>query len=184
MALSPSPHYSGWRQCAFIPANFRKRRYTSNRRRYYRGYLFRESSFLAALQRQRNITYSINSLPAVRAHNKLRFERVSCAQKLGFANAFLLHHTDWDGAKKDPGKAQPNIPQWIWRHDPKTYAQERWQEVQAYVVEGGLDRESRGEESTFKNTNIPPGFKWSPWTLDELVYKGKLGQVNLEGDWS
>ncbi|RDW57041.1 hypothetical protein BP6252_13913 [Coleophoma cylindrospora] len=121
---------------------------------------------------------------AVRAHNKLRFERVSCAQKLGFANAFLLHHTDWDGAKKDPGKAQPNIPQWIWRHNPEAYAQERWDELHAYVTGGGLERESRGEESAFKNTNIPPGFQWSPWTLDDLVHKGKHGRVKLEGDWS
>ncbi|RDW58500.1 hypothetical protein BP5796_12430 [Coleophoma crateriformis] len=121
---------------------------------------------------------------AVRAHNKLRFERVSCAQKLGFANAFLLHHTDWDGAKKDPGKAQPNIPQWIWRHNPEAYAQERWDEVHAYVTGGGVERESRGEESTFKNTNIPPGFQWSPWTLDDLVHKGKHARVKLEGDWS
>ncbi|KAB8074419.1 hypothetical protein BDV29DRAFT_190994 [Aspergillus leporis] len=33
---------------------------------------------------------------AVRVHNKLRFERVSCAQKTGFKNRELFHDTDWD----------------------------------------------------------------------------------------
>jgi hypothetical protein len=88
----------------------------------------------------------------------LHFERVSCAQKLGFANAFTYHHTDWEGAKKEPKKAQPNIPQGIWRHNPEIYADERWEDVEAWVKEGGPEREKNGEESTFKNTNIPPGF--------------------------
>jgi hypothetical protein len=121
---------------------------------------------------------------AVRAHNTLRFERVSCAQKLGFANAFMLHHTDWEGAKKAPEKAQPKIPQWIWRHNPEVYAEERWEDVQAWVKEGVPESESKGVERTFKNTNIPPGFKWTPWTIEGFMEEGKHGNVELEGDWS
>jgi hypothetical protein len=116
---------------------------------------------------------------AIRAHNTLRFERVSCAQKLGFANAFRYHHTDWEGAKKEPAKAQPKIPQWIWRHNPEIYAQERWEDVQAWANE-----EKSGDGSIFKNTNIPPGYVWSPWTIEDLVEEGKHGAVELQGDWT
>lgn len=121
---------------------------------------------------------------AVRAHNKLRFERVSCAQKLGFANAFRNHNTDWEGAKKEPKKAQPKLPQWIWRHNPELYTNERWEEVEAYVKDGGLEKESRGEKSTFKNTNIPPGYEWKLWTIEEMMEEGKHSSVELQGDWT
>jgi hypothetical protein len=116
---------------------------------------------------------------AVKAHNKLRFERVSCAQKLGFYNAFRYHNTDWDGAKKEPQKAQPEIPQWIWRHNPEDYAGERWDEVLEWVK-----RTNQGDETTFKNTNIPPGYTWKAWTIEGLVEEGKHSKVELDGDWS
>jgi hypothetical protein len=107
------------------------------------------------------------------AHIKLRFERVSCAQKLGFVNAFTIHNTDWEGAKKKSEKAQPKIPQCIWRHGPEAYAQERWDDAQAWVKGGGPQMEGEGQESTFKNTNIPPGFTWTPWTIEGFMEEGK-----------
>lgn len=116
---------------------------------------------------------------AVKVHNKLRFERVSCAQKLGFYNAFRCHNTDWDGAKKEPKKAQPQIPQWIWRHNPEIYAEQKWNDMSAYEEKIGM-----GEDAVFQNTNIPPGYTWKPWTIEDLVEEGKHNQVELEGDWS
>lgn len=38
----------------------------------------------------------------VRVHNHLRFERVSCAQKMGFHHREKLHNTDWDEVAKNP----------------------------------------------------------------------------------
>lgn len=37
----------------------------------------------------------------------------------------------------------------------------------------------------YENTNIPPGFKYKPWTAREMFELEKRGLLlDLEGDWS
>lgn len=50
---------------------------------------------------------------AVKVHNLLRADRVSCCQLLDFANAERLHKTDLNSVSKDPSKIAYKTPKWI-----------------------------------------------------------------------
>ena len=63
---------------------------------------------------------------------------------------------------------------WIWRHDPELYAVEKYGEALAHLV----------DEAPFQNTNIPPGYSYKPWTIDELLALQDAGkEIPLEGNW-
>ena len=112
---------------------------------------------------------------AVRTHNLLRFDRVSCAQLLGFANAERFQKADWAAVKNDPSKLQPKVPRWIWSLNPEKYANANYAAAAA-SLEGG---------PAFTNTNIPPGYTPQPWTIDEVEQLQREGKhVELRGDWS
>lgn len=117
---------------------------------------------------------------AVRTHIKFRFVRCACAQKLGFYNAVRLQATDWTAAKINPQLAQPKLPKWIWTHDPETYAYENFHKT-AESVKNGVPF----DELDSVPPNYPPGHKYVPWSLDEVMEDVKNGrQVDLgSGDW-
>lgn len=116
---------------------------------------------------------------AVRSHIRFRFIRNACAQKLGFSNAELLQETDWDKVKLDPRRAQPKLPKWVWSHDPEIYAYEYYEKNVENMKKG-----IRFDESDVP-PNFPPGYKYEPWTIDEIMdcmYKGI--PVNMgSGQW-
>ncbi|KAM3421293.1 hypothetical protein BST61_g1694 [Cercospora zeina] len=115
---------------------------------------------------------------AVKVHNLLRADRVSCAQLLGYVNAARVHKTDFEKVGKDPTQVQHKTPKWLWALDPEKYAVENYEKAKGRVLEGG------GKEE-FRNTNIPEGFVVRPWTIGEvegLLRAGK--EIELEGDWS
>ncbi|TKX22618.1 FAD-binding domain-containing protein 29 [Elsinoe australis] len=118
---------------------------------------------------------------AVRVHERLRFTRTACAQKLGFANAELLQKTDWNEVKIDPRKSSPKLPKWIWQHDPERYAYENYRPCLESMEKG-----IRMEDEPGLTPNWPPGYRYEPWTIDEIIQDLKNGQeVDLgTGDWS
>ncbi|KAK8026127.1 hypothetical protein PG990_003950 [Apiospora arundinis] len=123
---------------------------------------------------------------AVKVHNKLRFERVACAQIVGFLRFKQTIHpppsSDDDDlcsssstaptcassssssattTAKPPIDLRSRLCRWQWSHDP----------------------EQRG--TPFRNTNVPRGYEYQPWTFGEvmgLVAQGKF--LELGGDWS
>ncbi|KAK2611791.1 hypothetical protein N8I77_005115 [Diaporthe amygdali] len=114
---------------------------------------------------------------AARVYNLLRYERVSCAQKMSFVNAELKTDTNWDAIWADPVKIRTRFPAWIFSHDPESYAYEKYGQAFAHLV--------AGEE--FQNTNTPPGHKFVPWTIEQLykdIAQGKRMEDLLDGDWS
>ncbi|KAJ4319060.1 hypothetical protein N0V94_004112 [Neodidymelliopsis sp. IMI 364377] len=118
-----------------------------------------------------------NNVPlAIAVHNKLRFERVSCAQKLGLKNREVLHKTDWDYVAKHPEVLSVLFfKKWINYHDAAKYAAENYESCAKHLVEG----------APFENTNSVPGYKYKPWTVQELLKASREGeQVEDEGDWS
>ena len=113
---------------------------------------------------------------AVRVHNLIRFDRVSCAQLLGFVNAARVEKTDFDEVGKDPTKVQHKTPKWLWSCDAEKYANESYEAAAVSLLPGGKE---------FKNTNIPAGYIPMPWTVDQLEAMQEAGQpLELEGDWS
>ncbi|KAF2111966.1 hypothetical protein BDV96DRAFT_498191 [Lophiotrema nucula] len=114
-----------------------------------------------------------------RIYNKLRYERVSCIQKMAFVNAQTLNAStaDWDAIKQDPKAIRIRFPKWVFRHDPEAYAYEKYGLAFAHDI-GGAE---------FKNTNFPPGHHFVPWTIEEVqkdIAEGKRVEQLLDGDWS
>ncbi|KKK15177.1 hypothetical protein P175DRAFT_0539870 [Aspergillus ochraceoroseus IBT 24754] len=118
-----------------------------------------------------------NAPLATKVYNLLRFERVSCAQKMSFVNSQLKTATDWDAIWKDPSKIRTRFPSWIFQHDPESYAYEKYGQAFAHLVAG----------AGFTNTNFPPGHNFRPWTIEEVyrdLKEGKRVEDLLDGDWS
>ncbi|CAI6332013.1 unnamed protein product [Periconia digitata] len=110
-------------------------------------------------------------------YNLLRYERVSCAQKMTFVNSQLKTATDWDEISRDPGKVRTRFPKWIFAHEPEAYAYEKYGEAYAHLTMG----------APFVNTNLPLGHTFAPWTLNEVaeaMEKGTRMEDLLDGDWS
>lgn len=101
-----------------------------------------------------------------------RYQRVSCCQLNGFLNRERWHHTDFEAAKKNPEKLADMTGRWITEHDPEQYVYNNWKRCVDSLVTG----------QEFVNTNIPPGYKYYPWTIDEMM-NGKNVEL-IEGDWS
>ncbi|OGE48913.1 hypothetical protein PENARI_c025G01129 [Penicillium arizonense] len=113
-----------------------------------------------------------------KVYNLLRYQRVSCTQKMAFVNSQLLNATsDWDVIMKDPKTVRLRFPKWVFKHDPEAYVYEKYGQAFAHLVTG----------AKFENTNFPPGHKFVPWTIED-VYKdigeGKKIEQLLDGDWS
>ncbi|KAF9631099.1 hypothetical protein BFW01_g1961 [Lasiodiplodia theobromae] len=111
---------------------------------------------------------------ALRVHNLLRFERVCCAQKIGFRNREMFHKTDWDGVENDPGSVSVFAGDWMGRHHVEQYVYDNYGNAARSILEG----------THFENTNSVPGFKFRPWTVKELLEASDKGQPVIdEGEW-
>ncbi|KIV98920.1 hypothetical protein, variant [Verruconis gallopava] len=95
---------------------------------------------------------------AVKVHNKLRFERVSFAQKMGFDTREFYHHPNWDNMMKHP-EALGVVRPWILEHDAEKYAIDNFAACAKHIIEG----------APFENNNGPPGEKYVPWKISELL---------------
>jgi 2-polyprenyl-6-methoxyphenol hydroxylase-like FAD-dependent oxidoreductase len=118
-----------------------------------------------------------NAHLATKIFNLLRYERISCGQKVSFVNAQLKQETDWKAIEQDPIKVRTRFPKWIYQHDPEAYAYEKYGQGFAHLVAG----------LPFQNTNFPPGHKFVPWTIDEVkedIANGKRVEDLLDGDWT
>ena len=112
-----------------------------------------------------------------RIYNLLRYERVSCAQKMSFVNSESLGAGNSEEVRKDPEKVKVRFPKWLFQHDPEAYVYEKYGQAFAHLVSG----------AKFQNTNIPPGHKFVPWTIEEVhedIRNGKSIVDFLDGDWS
>jgi hypothetical protein len=104
-----------------------------------------------------------------------RFERVSCAQKMGFKNREVYHNTDWDAVAKNPEVMGKMVGDWLVHHDPEQYAYENYGKCAEHLLSG----------APFTNTNSVPGYKYKPWTVKELLDASERGEpVQDQGDWS
>ena len=67
------------------------------------------------------------------------------------------------------------VGNWINLHDPEQYVYDNYTKCVNHLVGG----------PSFENTNIPPGYKYVPWTIDELLRAADEGRETVdEGDWS
>lgn len=61
---------------------------------------------------------------AVRAHEKIRYERVKQVQKTGESTRDMWHKADWDKVKENPESIQLPRAEWITNHDAEKHAEE------------------------------------------------------------
>ena len=110
---------------------------------------------------------------AVRVHNLLRFERVSCLHAFGVVNQQKVN-TQFDDKSGDSKQVRVHLGRWIVEHDPEQYAYRNYDQALDHLVDG----------TPFQNTNTPPGHVYRPWTIDGLLEGQKRGeQTVLDGDW-
>ncbi|KAJ4027803.1 hypothetical protein NW752_000048 [Fusarium irregulare] len=111
---------------------------------------------------------------ATKVHNHLRFERVSCAQKMGFKNREIFHNTDWNAVAENPQILGKVAGDWLLRHDSEQYAYENYSKCAGHLLKG----------MPFQNTNAVPGYTYKPWTVKELLHASECGKpIEDEGDW-
>ncbi|KAF4950453.1 hypothetical protein FSARC_13189 [Fusarium sarcochroum] len=117
-----------------------------------------------------------SNLPlAVKVHNTLRFQRVTCAQKTGFKNRQQYHETTFKPAEKGTRPVFPMVGKWITQHDPEQYAYEMYGRCVKHIVSG----------SPFDNTNYPRGHSFKIWGVEELREVAERGEnIVDDGDWS
>ncbi|KAH8879261.1 putative monooxygenase [Thozetella sp. PMI_491] len=112
---------------------------------------------------------------ATKVHNKLRFDRVSCCQLVGFYNLSHQLNPNWDAAAKDAKAVKPETGRWIWGHNADRYTYENYARALNHLQSG----------APFQNTNIPPGYTLTPWTIEQFLAKIEAGEpVEFSGDWS
>ncbi|PYI08494.1 FAD/NAD(P)-binding domain-containing protein [Aspergillus sclerotiicarbonarius CBS 121057] len=110
---------------------------------------------------------------ALRIHNRLRFVRVSCLQKLGLLdrNSYSRAPSKGDYTLK---RIQYLMAEWIWGHNPEEYAEENYYKV--------LDHLQRG--TPFRDMNIPRGHVYRDWTISEISSQQERGEeIELDGEW-
>lgn len=122
---------------------------------------------------------------ATRTHHLLRFERVSCLQAFGVANAekhrTAIKSESDEGTKQTKAQKveemknhQVRLSKWIVNHDPETYAYENYEKARKHIEDG----------TPFENSNTPPGMIYRPWTVDGLLEAHRKGEPTvLDGDW-
>lgn len=63
----------------------------------------------------------------------------------------------------------------MWTHDPVGYAEANYDKALSHLENG----------TPFENTNLPPGYKYEEWTIEEEMEKEKAGiMTDIGGDWS
>ncbi|KAH0841504.1 putative MAK1-like monooxygenase [Fonsecaea pedrosoi] len=100
---------------------------------------------------------------ALRAFEKLRFERTSLTQRMGWELRHRWHQTDWDAVAKDPEYLKFRQPAWLVGVDAEDYAHQNYAAVVSHLKDG----------TPFTATNVPEGYVHEDWTVSELMEKEK-----------
>lgn len=81
----------------------------------------------------------------------------------------------------DPRRAQPKLPSWVFKHDPEIYAYQNY-ETAVKAVKGGAQYAS---DVTELPPNYPPGYKFEPWSIDDIMadMKAKKAFELGAGEW-
>ncbi|KAF5026582.1 hypothetical protein F66182_1308 [Fusarium sp. NRRL 66182] len=100
---------------------------------------------------------------ALRVFEKLRFERTSLTQRMGWELRHRWHQTDWEAVAKDPNYLQFRQPRWLVGIDAEDYAHENYAAALANLKDG----------TPFTPTNVPEDYVHEDWTVAELMEKEK-----------
>ncbi|ETS87775.1 hypothetical protein PFICI_01603 [Pestalotiopsis fici W106-1] len=102
---------------------------------------------------------------AFRAYQRLRYERTSLTQRMGWETRHVWHQTDWEAVAANPSMLKFPQPEWLLGSDASEYAEKNFEAVKAHLEKG----------SAFTSTNVPSGHAHKDWTIDEMLsHEGKF----------
>ncbi|KAK0479335.1 hypothetical protein IW261DRAFT_1564708 [Armillaria novae-zelandiae] len=108
-------------------------------------------------------------------YNKLHFERVSCAQGVGFKNRENWHCTNWEVMLEDSKVLGKLVSDWLAKHNSEKHAYENYDACAKHIKEG----------MPFTDTNICQGYIYEPWTVQDPVNAANEGGIMQDtGNWS
>ncbi|KAM5355001.1 hypothetical protein ACJ41O_001647 [Fusarium nematophilum] len=100
-----------------------------------------------------------NDIPtALRAFEKLRYERTSLTQRMGWETRHRWHQTDWDAVASNPEFLKMPQPLWLYNFDAEKYAYDRLADAVGSTHTG-----------TFVSTNTPEGHVHEDWTVEMMM---------------
>ncbi|KAM5346075.1 hypothetical protein ACJ41O_009080 [Fusarium nematophilum] len=101
---------------------------------------------------------------AFRAYQRLRYERTSLTQRMGWETRHVWHQTDWEAVAANPSMLKFPQPAWLLGSDASKYAEENFEAVKSHIQNG----------SAFTSANVPPGHVHKDWTIEQmLAHEGK-----------
>jgi hypothetical protein len=86
---------------------------------------------------------------------------------MGWELRQVWHQTDWEVVKANPHVLKMQQPTWLFGADSEQYASDNYDAVVSHLNEG----------TPFINTNIPEGYVHQPWTIDSMLEKEKLQEL-------
>lgn len=96
---------------------------------------------------------------ALRAYQRLRYERVKAAQKTGEALRDKWHKADWTKVRQNPESIRMPREDWLLKHDSERFARRMWDRVVAELA-GGEEVPRRslaaGRDSDEFDVELPP----------------------------
>ncbi|EXJ76296.1 uncharacterized protein A1O5_00804 [Cladophialophora psammophila CBS 110553] len=107
---------------------------------------------------------------ALRAFQKLRYDRTSTTQRMGWEVRHKWHQTDWERVKREPDFLKIPQPDWLYSANAEQYGYEKFDEVMAHIKEG----------KPFRNTNVPDNYQPDDWNIKTMTeLDASMGTDNL-----
>ncbi|KAF2186194.1 FAD/NAD(P)-binding domain-containing protein [Zopfia rhizophila CBS 207.26] len=96
---------------------------------------------------------------ALRVFQRLRYERTSLTQRMGWETRHRWHQTDWDAVAANPEFLKLPQPEWLNGHDAEQYAYDNFDAVVSHLEKG----------TPFRSTSVPDGYVHEDWTIETMM---------------
>ncbi|KAL6405131.1 hypothetical protein AUP68_11975 [Ilyonectria robusta] len=107
---------------------------------------------------------------ALKSYERLRYERTSLTQRMGWETRHVWHQTNWDAVAANPEMLKFPQPAWLLGSDATKYAEEQFEAVKASIESG----------KPFVSTNIPEGHVHEDWAIETMLgHEGKLADKDF-----
>uniref|UniRef100_A0A8H7K389 FAD-binding domain-containing protein n=1 Tax=Bionectria ochroleuca TaxID=29856 RepID=A0A8H7K389_BIOOC len=101
---------------------------------------------------------------ALKCYEKLRYERTSLTQRMGWETRHVWHQTDWNAVASNPEFLKLPQPAWLLGVDAVDYAEENIEAVKSHLLDG----------APFQSKNVPPGHIHEDWNIEMMLsHEGK-----------